>query len=185
MNEIIVRLAEKRDIPEILDMMRLFREGHPSETIPRGGEDIEEAYFGKQPVAELIVAERNDRVIGMVQWHRQYDMFWEVYNGVLEWLFVRPEARGTGIWVSMIAFVCSRVRKSGGTFITGNGTDVTSSLYQRSAIAGPTVTPFHLSAEAFQQFADLTGMFPREAIRNLPSPELNRVAAKPRRQEID
>jgi len=93
-------------------MMRAFCEGHPSETIPREGKNMDEAYFGKQPVAELIVAERDDKVIGMVQWHRQYDMFWEKCIGFIDWLFVRQDARGTGVWVSMIAFACNRVRKS-------------------------------------------------------------------------
>lgn len=180
MTNIVVRLAEKRDIPEILDMVALFRSGHPSETVPRGGGSIEGAYFGEHPVAELIVAERNARVVGMVQWSREYDMFWEVYHGIPEWLFVREEARGLGVPVAMVAFLCHRVRKSGGTFMTLAGTSTTSSLYQRFAVAGTPVRPFHLSAEAFQQLADLAGASAREIVRSLPSPELNRVAAKPR-----
>jgi hypothetical protein len=39
---------------------------------------------------------------------------------------------------------------------------------------------YHLSAEAFQVFADLAGRPPRDIVRQLPKIELNRFAARPR-----
>ncbi len=177
---ITIRLAEKRDIRDIVDMMTEFRKGHPSEKQPRGKRSIEDAYFGDKPAGELIVAERSGSVMGMVQWSREYDMFWETYYGIPDWLFVRSEARGLGLWVALMAFVCDRVRQAGGTFLSGHGNEVTSHLYARFASAGKAATPFYLSAEAFQQFADLAGSAPRDIVRKLPSLDLNRVAARPR-----
>ena len=38
----------------------------------------------------------------------------------------------------------------------------------------------YVSAEAFQAFADLAGLTPREIVRRLPAPGLNKVAARAR-----
>ena len=64
----------------------------------------------------------------------------------------------------------------GGEFLYGGGGDDVEKLYERVAIGGPT-NQCHLSAEAFQAFADLSGLDPRTIVRRIPPVELNRVAA--------
>jgi hypothetical protein len=81
--------------------------------------------------------------------------------------------------VAIIAGICAELREIGGEFLHGGGDDDVERLYERAAIGRPT-HECHLSAEAFQAFADLAGLSPREIIRRLPSPELNQVPARSR-----
>ncbi|HEY6343900.1 MAG TPA: GNAT family N-acetyltransferase [Bryobacteraceae bacterium] len=174
-----VRLACEADITEVEDMVNDFVKGHPAEKHARSRSALREAYFGDVPVANLVVAVREFRVIGMGQWTRIYDMFWSMYGGNVEWLYIRPEHRGCGVVVAIVAEICAEVRKAGGEFLHGGGDDDVERLYERAAIGCPT-HECHLSAEAFQVFADLAGSSPREIVRRLPSSELNRVPARSR-----
>ena len=101
-------------------------------------------------------------------------MFWSIYGGNLEWLYVRPEERGRGAVAAIVAEICAQVRRAGGEFLHGGGDDDVDRLYERAAIGGRT-NQCHLSAEAFQIFADLAGLTPREIVRRLPNTDLNRV----------
>lgn len=71
-------------------------------------------------------------------------------------------------------------RVSGATFLHGgaNNDDV-AKLYDRFAIGGPAYE-CHVSAEAFEVFADLAGKPVRDIVRGLPARELSRVPATPR-----
>lgn len=174
---ILVRSATEADLNDVADMVRRFVEGHPAESRPRPISRLREAYFGASPVAHLLVASKGAQIIGMGQWTRIYDMFWAMFGGQVEWLFVIPELRGHGIAPAIIAEICRQVRLSGGEFLRGgaDGPEV-AALYERVAIGAPNYG-FHLSASAFQQFADLAGRQPREVVRRLPDPDLNSVAA--------
>jgi hypothetical protein len=156
-------------------MLNDFAIGHPAATHARSRSKLREAYFGGSPVAHLVVATRGDFVIGMAQWTRIYEMFWSMYGGSVEWLYVRRQFRGSGIVAAIVAEVCAQVRAAGGEFLYGGGGDEVEPLYERVAIGGPT-NQCHLSAEAFQAFADLAGLPPRAIVRALPPVELNRVA---------
>src|SRR5215471_7557898 len=171
---LVIRVACEADIESIEEMVDDFVKDHPAEKHPRSRSALREAYFGSAPVANLVVAARSGRVIGMGQWTRIYDMFWSMYGGNVEWLYVRPEHRGSGVVVAIVAEICADVRKAGGEFLHGGGDDEVERLYKRAAIGRPT-HECHLSAEAFQVFADLAGSSPREIVRRLPSWELNRV----------
>ena len=39
----------------------------------------------------------------MGQWTLIYDMFWSAYGGNVEWLYVRPEHRGSGVVAAIVA----------------------------------------------------------------------------------
>lgn len=106
-----------------------------------------------------------------------YDMFWSMYGGNVAWLYVRPEHRGSGVVVSIVAQICAEVRKAGGEFLHGGRDDDIERLYERTAVRRPT-HECHVSEEAFQVFADLAGLSPREIVRRLPSSELNLVPAR-------
>jgi len=160
-------------------MVNDFVKGHPAEKHSRSRSALREAYFGDAPVANLVVAVNDGRVIGMGQWTRIYDMFWSMYGGNVEWLYVRPEHRGRGAVVAIVAEICAQVRRAGGEFLHGGGDGAAERLYERVAIGCPS-HECHLSAEAFQVFADLAGLTPRQIVRRLPSLELNRVPPKSR-----
>ena len=114
------------------------------------------------------------------QWTRIYDMFWSLYGGNVDWLYVRAAERGRGAVAVIMAEICAQVRRVGGEFLHGGGDDEIERLYERAAIGRPT-NECNLSAEAFQVFADLAGLAPREIIRRLPNTELNRVPPRQRR----
>jgi len=176
---LVVRAARESDLVAFEEMIRDFARGHPAEAHPRSPERLREAYFGSSPVARLVVATRGGQVIGMAQWTKIYEMFWGIYGASVEWLYVRPKFRGSGIVAAIIAEVCSQVRGAGGEFLYGGGGDDVEPLYERVAIGSPT-HQCHLSAEAFQSFADLAGLPPRTTVRRMPHVELNRVAANVR-----
>jgi GNAT superfamily N-acetyltransferase len=172
---ITVRLAREEDMADLASMVDDFVKGHPAEKHPRALDALRTAYFGSNPVAEVVVAERNGHIVAMGQWIRIYDMFWGMFAGRADWLYVRPEARGLGISAAILALICERIRASGAQFLYGQGTEHTKSLYKRSALPGPPSCDFHLGNEAFERLADLSGRPPREIVRALPEPSLNRV----------
>lgn len=176
---LVVRPAIEDDLPDIAQMVDDFVRGHPAQDRPRPLDELRAAYFGAEPVARVFVAVRRGCVVGMGQWSRIYDMFWAMYGGQIEWLYVRPEARGLGISPAIVAAICDDVRRSNGEYLrAGYGEDL-AKLYERVAIGSPE-RGCHLSGEAFQALADLAGRPPRDIVRKLPSPDLGRVPARPR-----
>ncbi len=127
----------------------------------------------------MLVAVKRGRVVGMGQWTRMYDMFWAMFGGHAEWLYVRPDERGRGIAAAIVAAICDDVRGAGGEFLHGGGDDAVSQLYERVARGWPT-RECYLSADAFQAFADLAGASPREIVARLPAKELNSVSTRRR-----
>jgi GNAT superfamily N-acetyltransferase len=178
---ISVRDAGSGDLDAIAEMLEDFVVNHPAKSHPRSRDKLREALFGDAPVALVLVAVDRGRVVGMVQWWRIFDMFWGIFGGKAEWLYVRPEARGRAVAAMLGAEVCKRVRDGGGEFLyLGSSEPSVTALYNRVTHSWPEQT-HALSAEAFQRVADLAGASPREIVRHLPSPELNRVAPTPRR----
>lgn len=173
-----IRAANETDVPEIEAMVADFVKGHPAENHPRSSEVLRAAYFGAHPVAHLLIGERNGAVVGMVQWRLVHDMFWGMFGAEVEWLYVRPEVRGSGIVAALIARVCAEASAAGAAFLHGGGGAGPSKLYERVAI-GMASRECHLSGKAFRIFADLDGLPVREIIRRLPSPELGRQPAEP------
>ena len=160
-------------------MLNDFVKGHPAETHSRSRSKLREAYLGAAPVARLLVATHGDRVIGMGKWTLIYDMFWSAYGGNVGWLYVRPERRGSGVVAVIVAEISAQVRNAGGEFLHGGGNHDVEALYERVAM-GWRAHECYVSAEAFQALADLAGLAPRDIIRRLPDPGLNKVAARAR-----
>ena len=115
-NELIVRSAREEDLGVVEEMVSDFVKGHPAEKHPRSRAALRAAYFGDAPVANLIVASRRNRIVGMGQWTLIYDMFWGMYGANAEWLYVRPDSRGLGVAVAIIAEICAQVRRAGVSF---------------------------------------------------------------------
>ena len=180
MTSIVIRPATEADIDAIAAMVEMLVEGHPAKSHPRPKARLRKAYFGAHPVAHVLLATRSGRVVGMAQWTRLYDMFWAMFCGEVEWLFVRPEARGLGIPAALMAQICREVRAAGGEFIKGAAeSDKNAALYERAAVGWP-ARAINVGGEAFHAFADLAGLSPRDIVRRLPDPELNRTSARPR-----
>lgn len=171
----MLRAARETDLPAIAEMIVDFVKGHKAEHHPRSPENLRAAYFADHPVAHLLVAERHERVIGMIQWSRFYDQFWSMFGVRGEWLYVRPDARGLGIAAVLVAEICELGRREGAVFLqAGAISDDIARLYARVAIGGPSFEYF-VSGEAFHVFADLAGKPVRDIVRGLPTPEVSRV----------
>lgn len=179
-SSITIRRGDPRDLDDIGAMVGDFARDHPAANHRRPHEALHAALFGPEPVARIFVATWGGRVVGMAQWTRTFDMFWGVFGGKPEWLYVRPEARGLGISAALVAAICDDVRRSEGEFLYAGYDERLAPFYERVAIGWPT-RECHLSAEAFQVLADLAGKPPREIVRGLPAPELNRSPVRSRR----
>ncbi len=177
---IVTRVAKSEDLPAIASMVDDFVRDHPARHHPRSIDGLRAAYFGDQPVGEIIVAVRGAEVVGMAEWSRVYDLFWGMRGGRADWLYVRPSERGLGTWAAIAARMAERVEAWGGEFLTGAANDRTRRLYARAALPSGDTTDFHLSGEAFAQVACLAHRSPRDIIRHLPDPELNKVAPRNR-----
>lgn len=163
-----VRSATEADLEEVAEMVQAFVQGHPTERHARTPSSVKEAFFGTHPLAHLVVATSRSRIVGMAQWTRIYDMFLAASGGDVNWLYVRPEARGLGIPAAVIAEICKQVRLAGGELIRGNAQEGSNAaLYERLARGWPSREGY-LSAESFQLFADLAGLSPREIVKRLP-----------------
>jgi len=171
-----VRDAEVTDLAEIESMVADFVVGHPAENHPRSRDALRAAYFGERPVARLLVAELDGRIVGMGQWRRIHDMFWGMFGAEAEWLYVKPAFRGRGIAAAIVARICAQARNSGVQFLHGSGGEPASRLYERVAI-GSTARECHLSGKAFQHFAELDGLPIREIVRGLPPREWSLLPA--------
>jgi GNAT superfamily N-acetyltransferase len=176
---LIIRDATVDDIPEVDAMVAEYVKGHPAEKHPRSQDTLRKAFFGGSPIAHLLIAERDKRILGMGQWWLIFDMFWGMYGAEAEWLYVRPCFRGTGIAAAIVARICAQARKAGAQFLRGGGDERVSKLYERVAIGQPT-RECHLSGEAFHAFADLDRLDPRDIVRGLPARELGLRPANPR-----
>ena len=181
-SRVTVRPATEPDLPEVAAMVQEFVRGHPAEQHPRPLARLRQAYFGTEPVARVTVACSRGRIVGMGQWTRIYDMFWGMFGGEVAWLYVRPQMRGLGMAAAIVAEICCQVRHAGGEFVHGSAQEAgNAALYGRVAtVMEGASRECHLSAEAFQSFADLAGLAPREIVRRLPGSGLNRTAARPR-----
>jgi GNAT superfamily N-acetyltransferase len=168
---LLVRHASVNDIVEIEHMVADFVKGHPAENYPRSSDPLRSAYFGAHPVAQLLVAERRDQIVGMTQWRLIFDMFWGMFGAQAEWLYVKPRYRGSGIVAALIARVCKEASEAGAKYLQGSGGDGPSQLYERIAI-GQSDRACHLSGKAFEVFAKLDGLPVREIVRRLPAKEL-------------
>jgi GNAT superfamily N-acetyltransferase len=177
--ELTIRSAREGDLDALEEMIDDFVKGHPAEDHPRSRSKLREAYFGAAPTAKLLVATYDERVVGMAQWVLIYDMFWSMYGGNAEWLYVRPEHRGRGVVAAIVAEICAQVRAAGGEFLHGGGNREVEELYERVAM-GWQAHECYVSAEAFQALADLAGLAPRDIVRRLPDPGLNKEAARVR-----
>ncbi|MCX6400926.1 MAG: GNAT family N-acetyltransferase [Propionibacteriales bacterium] len=99
-----VREATPADVPDIL---RLIRELAAYEREPDAVETTEALLqtwlFESDPVASVLVAEAEGRVVGIALWFRTYSTWTGVPGIYLEDLYVEPGRRGSGLGKALLA----------------------------------------------------------------------------------
>jgi len=176
MSQLIVRRATPRDIDVLATLIDEFAKGHPAERHPRSADRLREALFGGQPVARVLLAQRDAAVVGFAAWRKTYDWFWSMYGGDGLGLFVVPAQRGLGVAVCLVVAMCAEIQEQGGHFLQTSYDAGLSRLYERVAV-GRSDRACHISALAFERLAGMTGRTAREIVRALPDKRLNFVPA--------
>ena len=173
MSDLIVRRATADDVPVLAALIDGFAKGHPAEGRVRSAELLRDALFGSEPIAYVLLAEKNATAIGFGAWRKAYDLFWSMYGGGGLGLYVIPAA-----WPRCRAMhraaICADIREHGGQFLQASYDDELSPLYERVAVGRPE-RACHVSALAFERLAAVAGRSARDIIRALPEKTLNFV----------
>jgi hypothetical protein len=74
--DLIVRRATPDDAAALAALIDGFAKGHPAELHARSMDRMRDAFFGAQPVARVLRAEKNGAPIGFGVWRKTYDVFW-------------------------------------------------------------------------------------------------------------
>jgi len=98
-----IRAAEPRDLAPIVRLIgRLAEFEHLAHLMQATPEKLGPHLFGPRPVAEALVVDRGDEVVGFALFFTNFSTFLAQPGLYLEDLFVEPEQRGRGIGKALL-----------------------------------------------------------------------------------
>ena len=103
---LLLRFADEADAELILDMIRGLAEFERlSHEVVADSDTLRRFLFGRQPAAEVLIAEYEGRTAGFALFFHNFSTFLGRPGIYLEDLFVKPEFRGKGIGREVLAFL--------------------------------------------------------------------------------
>ena len=112
----MIRPAVPADVPVLLALVRELAvyEREP-DAVEATEQDLAAALFGADPAAACSVALLDGAVVGFALWYRTFST-WTGRPGLwLEDLYVRPEARGTGLGKALLVELAQTTVRNGWT----------------------------------------------------------------------
>lgn len=110
----MIREASPADVPAILDLIRELAtyEREPDAVVATEAR-LSDALFGDDAFATCHIAELHGSVVGFALWFRNFST-WLAKPGIyLEDLFVKPEARGSGLGKALLTTLVDIARERG------------------------------------------------------------------------
>jgi GNAT superfamily N-acetyltransferase len=95
-----------QDVPVIFEMIRELAEYEKlAHTVTATEEDLRRSLFGAQPAAEVLLGYLREQCVGFALFFTTYSTFLGKPGLYMEDLFVKPEARGQGVGLALLARV--------------------------------------------------------------------------------
>jgi GNAT superfamily N-acetyltransferase len=99
----VIRLAEPGDVPHILRFIQELADYEKlSHEVVATEAKLTETLFSDQPAAEVLIAERDGKPVGMALFFPNYSTFLAQPGIHLEDLYVQPDQRGSGVGKALI-----------------------------------------------------------------------------------
>ena len=99
-----LRFATSQDVRLVLELIKELaayeRLGH---TVVATEQSLQDVLFGDRPVAEVLLAEVNEEVVGFALYYQHVSTFLGCRGLFLEDLYVRPEHRGKGFGKQLLS----------------------------------------------------------------------------------
>lgn len=109
-----IKHAVEQDIPGIINLLREFAEfENLAHEFLITEESLREAVFGKGAFVRLLVGLSEDALIAFALLYPKYASFRGERSLYLEDLFVKPEFRGTGLGLKMLARAAKLAKENG------------------------------------------------------------------------
>lgn len=105
-----IRKAERRDVSGIYKLILLLAEYEKMSDLVTGSEDDMDKLLFESGVGHCLVAEDNNKIVGIALYFYNLSTF-KCRKGIyLEDLFVLPERRGEGIGTSLLCELCKTAK---------------------------------------------------------------------------